>query len=506
MSSSPRAEPGPPPGPPGRRPWSLRRRLIIQLAALLALVCLIVGVVTEFALNEFLIGQQDKRLAAASDRGNHGPRTNGNYGKGLLPPDPLRVLGQGDGTLALTVRGSELRASVLDFSQQTSEPDRPPLKLIPAEQQRVLLALPTDGKRRSVDLGGTLGEYRVVATTSPNGDRTVIGLPLTDVNETLWQVGFILGGVALAGILVAGAAGAITIRRTMQPLDRLAATATRVSELQLDRGEVALSERVPEADTDPNTEVGKVGSALNKMLEHVANALSSRHASENRVRQFVADASHELRTPLAAIRGYAELTRRSSEEVPPDIAFAMNRVESESRRMTTLVEDLLLLARLDSGRPVVHDWVDVSRLVADAVADASVAGTDHKWLMDVPGESIGVLGDAGQLHQVVINILANARAHTPPGTTVTTSLSTQDGVVRVRVADDGPGIPKEILPEVFERFARGDNSRSRAAGSTGLGLAIVAAVVGAHQGRVGVMSRPGRTEFEIALREAPAPR
>ena len=503
MSSSPRAEPGPPERP-GRRPWSLRRRLIVQLAALLALVCLIVGVVTEFALSEFLIGQQDKRLVAASDRGAHGPRSSGTYAKGP-PPDPLRVLGQGDGTLAVQVQGTRVvAAGVLHFGPgPDGKQPASPFQEISADQQRLLLAVPTDGKRRSIDLGGDLGEYRVVATASPKGERTVIGLPLKDVNETLWQVGFILGGVALAGIVVAGAAGAITIRRTMQPLDRLAATATKVSELQLDRGEVALSERVTEADTDPNTEVGKVGSALNKMLEHVSNALSSRHASENRVRQFVADASHELRTPLAAIRGYAELTRRSSEEVPPDIAFAMNRVESESRRMTTLVEDLLLLARLDSGRPVVHDWVDVCRLVADAVADASVAGTEHKWLMDVPGESIGVLGDAGQLHQIMINILGNARTHTPPGTTVTTSLSTQDGVVRIRVADDGPGIPPEILPEVFERFARGDNSRSRAAGSTGLGLAIVAAVVGAHRGRVGVTSRPGRTEFEISLREAP---
>ena len=503
MSSSPRAEPGPPPERPGHRPWSLRRRLIVQLAALLALVCLVVGVVTEFALGEFLIGQQDKRLAAASDRGMHGTRPPSLSGN-RLPPDPLRVVGQGDGTLAVTVHGGQVKAGVLRVGGQNQKATGGiPFVDVTAAQQAQLVALPADGKPRSIDLGGELGEYRVVAASPPGGDFTVVGLPLTDVNETLWQVGFILGGVALAGIVVAGAAGAITIRRTMQPLDRLAATATRVSELRLDRGEVALSERVPETDTDPNTEVGKVGSALNKMLDHVANALSARHASENRVRQFVADASHELRTPLAAIRGYAELTRRTGEEVPPDIAFAMNRVESESRRMTTLVEDLLLLARLDSGRPVVHDWVDVCRLVADAVADASVAGPDHKWLMDVPGESIGVLGDAGQLHQVVINILANARTHTPPGTTVTTSLSTQDGVVRVRVADDGPGIPKQILPEVFERFARGDNSRSRAAGSTGLGLAIVAAVVSAHRGRVGVMSRPGRTEFEIALREAP---
>ncbi len=500
MSSSLPAEPR-----RARRPWSLRRRLIVQLAALLALVCLVVGVVTEFALSEFLVGQQDKRLAAASDRAAHAPdRSAWPYGE-APPPDPLRALGQGDGTLAVVQSGSVAQAGVLDSSVGVPSKRKPPVRGISKEQLLALLALPADGKPRSIDLGGNLHEYRVVSTTSRSGEKTVIGLPLKDVNETLWQLGFILGGVALAGILVAGAVGAATIRRTMQPLDRLAATATRVSELPLDRGEVALSERVPEADTDPNTEVGKVGSALNRMLQHVANALTARHASENRVRQFVADASHELRTPLAAIRGYAELTRRGGEQVPPDVAFAMSRVESESRRMTTLVEDLLLLARLDSGRPVVHEWADLCRLVADAVADAHVAGPDHKWLMDVPGEPIGVLGDAGQLHQVVINVLANARTHTPPGTTVTTTLSTSDGIVRLRVADDGPGIPPEILPDIFERFARGDNSRSRAAGSTGLGLAIVAAVVAAHGGRVGVQSRPGRTEFEITFPEAPAP-
>ena len=491
-----------------RRPWSLRRRLIVQLAALLALVCVVVGVVTEFALSEFLVGQQDKRLAAATDRAAHGadrppPWT---YEGEAPPPDPLRALGQGEGTLAVVQIGSRATGSVIDSTVASSLPKRrAPFRNIEKGQTLALLALPSDGKPHSVDLGGKLGDYRVVSTTSPGGEKTVIGLPLTDVNETLWRLGFILGGVALAGILVAGAVGAATIRRTMKPLDRLAATATRVSELPLDRGEVALSERVPDADTDPNTEVGKVGSALNRMLQHVANALSVRHASENRVRQFVADASHELRTPLAAIRGYAELTRRSGEQVPPDVAFAMSRVESESRRMTTLVEDLLLLARLDSGRPVVHEWVDLCRLVADAVADAHVAGPDHKWLMEVPGEPIGVRGDAGQLHQVVINVLANARTHTPPGSTVTTSLSTSDGIVRLRVADDGPGIPPDILPDIFERFARGDNSRSRAAGSTGLGLAIVAAVVGAHGGRVGVNSRPGRTEFAITFPEAPAP-
>ncbi|MFE0024810.1 ATP-binding protein [Amycolatopsis sp. NPDC059021] len=484
-----------------RRPWSLRRRLIVQLAALLALVCLVVGVVTEFALREFLIGQLDNRLSAASDRGSKGssdrpPWTSG----GRPPPDPLRALGQGDGTLAVQVHGASADGKVL-----RSVKGRMEFQEVPSEDLRTLLRVPPNGTKRTVDLG-SLGDYRVVAGHNAKGDFVLVGLPMKDLAETLWRLGFIFAAVAFGGLVLAAAVGAATIRRTMKPLDRLAATATRVSELPLDRGEVALSERVSDVDTDPRTEVGKVGSALNRMLGHIANALAARQASESRVRQFVADASHELRTPLAAIRGYAELTRRSRENVPPDIAFAMSRVESESARMTTLVEDLLLLARLDSGRPVVHEPVDLSRLVADAVADAHAAGPEHKWLLDVPGEPLEVLGDAGQLHQVVINILNNARTHTPPGTAVTATLSTQDGTVRLRVADDGPGIPPEVLPEVFERFARGDNSRSRAAGSTGLGLAIVAAVVAAHRGRVSVQSRPGWTEFEILFPAAPAHR
>ncbi|WP_091627112.1 sensor histidine kinase [Amycolatopsis saalfeldensis] len=503
MYSSPPAEPAAPRTRRERRPWSLRRRLIVQLAALLALVCLVVGVVTELALNEFLVSQVDKRLSATSERGSHrgGGLPPWNYGD-KPPPDPLRVLGQVDGTLAVQVhKNGVVNAKVLNFeanpSTSSGKPPvgRPPLQDVTPQQQSMLLGLPPDGQRRTINLGGALGEYRVVSSFSPAGEFTVVGLPLVDVKDTLWRLGFIFGGVALGGLLVAGFVGAITIRRTMAPLDRLAATASRVSELKLDRGEVALSERVDEVDTDPHTEVGKVGFALNRMLGHIANALSARQASESRVRQFVADASHELRTPLAAIRGYAELTRRSGEQVPPDVAFAMSRVESESARMTTLVEDLLLLARLDSGRARVHERVDLSRLVADAVADSHVAGPDHKWLLEAPGEPLSVLGDDDQLHQVVLNLLGNARNHTPPGTTVTTTLSTRDGWVTLSILDDGPGIPPEILPEVFERFARGDNSRSRAAGSTGLGLAIVAAVVGAHRGRVMVTSRPGRTEF-----------
>jgi two-component system OmpR family sensor kinase len=251
-------------------------------------------------------------------------------------------------------------------------------------------------------------------------------------------------------------------------------------------------------DPDPDTEIGKVGIALNRMLDHVGDALKARHDSETRVRQFVADASHELRTPLAAIRGYAELTRRSGEEVSPQIAHAMSRVESEAVRMTSLVEDMLLLARLDDGRPLERTEVDLSRLVLDVVGDARISAPEHRWKIALPEDPVTITGDVQRLHQVVGNLLSNARTHTPPGTTVTTGLTVHSGRVAITVTDDGPGIPEGL--EVFERFARGDSSRSRAAGSTGLGLSIVAAVVGAHDGEVTVQSVPGKTTFTVSLR------
>jgi two-component system OmpR family sensor kinase len=338
-----------------------------------------------------------------------------------------------------------------------------------------------------------------VAWRTNEGDLLITGLPLADLSATrTWLVALEVG-IGLAAILLTAALGTVIIRGTLKPLRRVAATARRVAELPLDRGEVALSVRVPDRDTDPRTEVGQVGAALNRMLGHVAEALAARQASETRVRHFVADASHELRTPLAAIRGYAELTRRVREGVPDTVAHAMLRVESETDRMTTLVEDMLLLARLDSGRPLAEDPVDLSRLVIDGVSDAHVAAPDHHWRLDLPEDSVTVTGDPARLHQVLANLLANARTHTPPGTTVTTSVTVSGSRVAVTVVDDGPGIAPSLLPEVFDRFARGDTSRSRAAGSTGLGLAIVAAVVEAHGGAVEVTSRPGDTRFAVHL-------
>jgi two-component system OmpR family sensor kinase len=262
---------------------------------------------------------------------------------------------------------------------------------------------------------------------------------------------------------------------------------------------VAIAERVPDVDTDTRTEVGQVGAAFNHMLDHVQSALTARQASESKVRQFVADASHELRTPLASIRGYSELTRRSPHELPEDTRHALARIESESIRMSALVDELLLLARLDSGVDLRRDEVDLNRLLIDAVADAHAAGSDHEWELDLPETPITGIGDQARLHQTVVNLLTNARVHTPPGTLVSVAGGIDDGQAVISVADNGPGIDPALLPTLFERFVRGDSSRSRAAGSTGLGLAIVRAVVERHGGTVDVTSSPAGTRFELRL-------
>jgi two-component system OmpR family sensor kinase len=300
-------------------------------------------------------------------------------------------------------------------------------------------------------------------------------------------------------LVAVGVGGTFLVRRNLEPLQRVAATATRVSHLPLDSGAVALAERVPEKDTDPRTEVGQVGAALNEMLDHVNSALNARHDSEMKVRRFVADASHELRTPLASIRGYAELSRRERAPVPVSVTHALSRVESEAVRMSELVDDLLLLARLDAGRPLDRQPVDLSLLAVEAVGDAHAASPDHRWELDLPDQPVEVSGDRARLHQVVANLLANARTHTPAGTRVVTAIEVDGEWVRVSVNDNGPGIPNSLQSKVFQRFARGDDSRSRVAGSTGLGLSIVAAVAEAHGGRVELASHPGDTTFSVLL-------
>jgi two-component system, OmpR family, sensor kinase len=374
-----------------------------------------------------------------------------------------------------------------------------------------LAGVPTDESKSSITLS-ELGHYRVVGFRIVSGTATVVtlvvGVPLRQVDETVLEL---VGLAALFSLLVIGGtvfAARSLVVRSLRPLNRVAATAQQVSQLKLDRGEVALAVRVPPQDANPDSEVGRVGQALNHMLNNVEEALAARQASETRVRQFVADASHELRNPLAAIRGYAELTRRDRERIPTDAAYAMSRVESEAERMSKLVEDMLLLARLDSGPALDLQPCDLSEIVINAVSDARAAGPDHVWQLNLPQYPVIAQGDQHRLYQVMINLLANARTHTPPGTQVRTDVWVSGTEGFVTVTDNGPGIPPEVAGRVFERFARGDASRKRApdaakGGSTGLGLAIVAAVVDAHHGTVSVTSQPGHTRFTVRLPLAP---
>ncbi|MDR6973052.1 ATP-binding protein [Leifsonia shinshuensis] len=492
------------------RSWTLRSRVVLVVVAMLAVLGAVIGTVSVFALQNYLMQRLDGQLTSALERGQHAAdRINAG---GPTVPEAAGVVqtpGQPTGTLGAvrSAEGGLLFPPVILADRPTSQTNQPLAPKPVTIDGLALLSVPADQHPRTVDLGETLGSYRVAAAQLSNGDSVIIGLPLSDVNATVARLALVIALVTLAGLVFAFLIANFVVRLAMRPLERVAGTAEQVASLPLDRGDVALSVRVPDADTDQHTEVGKVGFALNRMLGHIASALTARQASEQKVRQFVADASHELRTPLASIRGYAELTRRAPHELPPDVTRSLGRIESEATRMTSLVEDLLLLARLDEGRELDRDPVDVTLLLVDALSDAHAAGPDHEWVLDLPEEPVEVIGDAPRLHQVLMNLLANARVHTPEGTTVTAGLraDTEAGTAVITVADDGPGIPEALQTTLFERFARGDGSRNRATGSTGLGLAIVQAVVQAHGGEVTVASEPGRTVFTVTLPLAPVP-
>ncbi len=486
--------------PRGRRAWSLRLRLLVGQVVVLAVVCLGITAATELALLHHLVAQLDGQLAGTSHRSAlmyPSRRHESVHPPGLGPgPRFLDAPGQPAGMVGAVVDNGH----TVDAGYLTSSGAR--AALTPAAKSQ-LEKIADSRVPETVDLDD-LGRYRVVAAPSRGGgDVIVTGLSMANIDATMIRMLVTFGIVTLIALAAATTAGAVIIRNALAPLRRVAQTATRVADLPLDRGEVELPVRVAEPDANPATEVGQLGSALNRMLDHVSAALSARQASETRVRQFVADASHELRTPLAAIRGYTELTQRMGDDREA-VAHAMSRVASETQRMTRLVEDLLLLARLDSGRPLDREPVDLSHLALDAVSDAHVAGPDHRWELDLPDQPVTVWGDAARLHQVLGNLLANARVHTGAGTVVTTRVSTEPSCTVLQVIDNGPGIPAPLQSEVFERFARGDSSRSRKGGSTGLGLAIVSAVVKAHHGTITVDSAPGRTEFTVRLPVSPS--
>lgn len=472
---------------------TLSRQLVLRVSALVAIIAITLSALTTLALHGILERQTDEQLLTyASQAAGDSHRRPGVGDEGPLGRQ-TGFIQYGDFTLR-SDPGTTVRTGIIQTKQKGPS----------------LLSDTVQGQLKHVKATGTpttivldkLGPYRVIAKESADDNLVVVGLPTSGYLTPVVTLAVAAAALTLLAIVIAIVAARRVVDASLRPLQRLATTATRVSNLELDRGEVNVPVRVARADTNPRSEVGQVGLAFNHMLDNVEGALDARQRSETKVRQFVADASHELRNPLASIKGYSELTRRNRSELPEDTAHALDRIESESERMSALVEDLLLLARLDSGPAVAKHPTNLNDVVADAVSDAQVAGPDHEWSLSIPEEDVIVSGDHFRLHQVVANLLSNARTHTPAGTSVYTTLSTGHGTAIITVADNGPGIPAEIRDRVFERFTRADASRQRrgkGGASTGLGLAIVQAVMAAHGGSAAVDSSPGHSTFTLTL-------
>jgi len=513
-------------------PRSLRTRLVVGVLGLVLVMAAVMSSFSTVSLRHTLMARTDSQLMAAAQRaadkrhdltqearkasdeavqeGTEKPGgqpdgaggADGDPGKQGVPPG-LDAAGQSTGTLTLitaqTSASSSEAAAYIDKDGHYAA--------ISKEDCRLLLSEATEDHPVTVHLHH-LGTYRVVATRDEASGSTVItGLSLEGDKALIRTQLLIELAVALVGALVVALAGRTMVRSALAPLERVARTAHRVASQPLERGEVSIEDRVEKADLDSSAEVGQVGGALNTLLGHVESALTARQRSETQVRQFVADASHELRTPLASIRGYTELIRRegADADLPEEATYALERVHSESVRMTALVEDLLLLARLDAGRELRREEVDLVGLLVDTVADARAAGPDHDWRLDLavlepPADATAeeaedflpepplVIGDEARLRQVIVNLLANARVHTPAGSHVTTTLARERDTLIVRIHDDGPGIAPDVRDRLFERFARGDSSRERRTGSTGLGMSIALAIVQSHGGSIDVDS------------------
>ncbi len=484
----------------GRRRWSLQTRLIVTVVSFVALILIAVGFATGTILRSIMVENLDNQVKTTPIRIFPGDTAEQVLSDGRQEPGTLLILNTSGETTGAYVSADSTVVALTEeeMANVIAETTHPGLSTISVPDH---------------------GEFRVLYESWPSGVFAIVGLPTSELTSTVTQILTTVALLTVGGLLLLSAVVAWVIRRALRPLRTVADTATRVSAQPLSSGEVTISERVPASASDASDEIGAVGAALNTLLDHVDESLTARQRNEERMRAFVADASHELRTPLAAIRGYSELSLRAigqaqaagTRVTKTQLAVSaeqsqqgLERIQSASLRMTTLVEDLLLLARLDEGKELVYGAVDLSRVVVDAVTDAQVAGPDHEWIIDAPEDAVVVAGDATRLHQVVANLLTNARVHTPAGTHVTASVAVEDGHAIVRVADDGPGIDPAVADEIFERFSRADASRARQTGGTGLGLSIAKAIVTAHHGTITVDSEPGATVFEIRIPARPA--
>ncbi|MGB3413831.1 MAG: ATP-binding protein [Microbacteriaceae bacterium] len=472
------------------RTWPLTSRLVAVVTSLVILATLLIGAITLYSLKETMQRQLDEQLLTATGL------TSLRIDNPTLGIDPgsgfIAIPGLSTGTLAVIMYQNQLVRGEMISPDGASIP-------VSGSTMNTLISVDPGAPPVSVYLADGLGSYRLVAHELSSGSVIVMGLPLKELNTTLrHQQSYVLL-VAIVVSTLSALLGFAFIRWNLRPLKRVAQAAKTISELKLDKGEVDLQIYLPQVDVSPQNEVGQVGYAFRLMLENIRNAFAARQASEQQVRDFVADASHELRTPLASIRGYAELTRLQDPNLNDDVRHSIERITKEAERMTNLVEDMLLLASLDANRPLARDSVDLSRLMIDTLSDAQAAGPNHEWVLELPEDGIEILGDESKLHQMLANLFANARIHTPEGTQITARLALVNNSAEIEISDLGPGIPQQLQQKMFQRFMRGDASRSRKTGSTGLGLAIVQAIILAHQGTLELESHPGLTRFKITL-------
>jgi len=461
---------------------SLRARLLITSVVLVAAGLVVANVATYRLLSNFLLHRVDDQLVTAQGPVLDALQFGGDV-QGHRTPTFLVPLG----TYAEVRDGSGAPLVWKFFGYENKANLRPECPRDLPGSASSMQEGPTFFT--TTPAGGGSPTYRAVATAlSPIPGTLIVAIPLTEVSATLDRllvVELMVSGIAL--LLVAGFALWL-VRLGLRPLEGIGATAGAIAAGDLSRRIEPATER---------TEVGRLGLALNAMPAQIEAAFEERRASENRLRRFVADASHELRTPLTSIRGYAELFRRGADSRPEDLAKSMQRIEAEAARMGVLVDDLLLLARLDQGRPLEREPVDVARIVEEAVESAHAVEPDRPIDLEVRGPA-SMRGDEGQLRQAVDNLLDNVRVHTPASSPVRVTVGREDDAVLLTVADQGPGLQSEVANRAFERFYRGDPSRSRSMGGAGLGLAIVAASVEAHGGTVTVRSEEGAgAAFEV---------
>jgi len=466
------------------RNWSLRSRLVLGVLILTGLGFLVSSVVTQSLLKSYLTSQIDDQLRAIAggtipqiQQSGIARRDDDEDHQRATPrvsPAPLQRIPTSASVTLLDINGNVVgdiggdlsSAQIKDYLQG----------VIPKE-------IAVHGEE-PFTFGADHVAFRVIAHVLPNDAGTVVAAQsLNELDNTLEKLGWLFRLIGLVLLLLIAAAARTVIRISLRPLEDVEKTAEDIAAGNL-------SARMP--DAEPSTEVGRLISSLNTMLAKIEAAFQARTESEGRLRRFVADASHELRTPITAIRGFSELHRQGAVPEGAETTALLGRIENESKRMGSLVEDLLLLARMDQAREMESKPLDINDVVKEAVDSARVVSSHHPITLDLPHDEVFMLGDAARIHQVVANLLANARAHTPDGTEISVSVTADDGSVSIAVADNGPGISKEDQEKIFERFYRADVSRVRKGeDGSGLGLSIVDAVMKAHGGSVCVSSELG---------------